>query len=324
MIKVIIGIVAIALLLFSGFWGVSGLIYLALSSVQPQCKAQDNEHRNTPARFTKEGKDLAPYYMEDYEDVRIPSRDAGITLAAWFIPAQGVDNPTDIPTVIVVHGKNDCRRHPQSLMAAGMLTRNGFNALVIDQRDHGDSTIEDGFMAAGVEEHRDVLGAWDWLVEEKGIAAEKIGLFGYSMGAGSVMIASSEEPRVAAIWEDSGWGDTNSLILDELSRNMLPGFFAGSACLMGKLITGDDITALSPLEAMSKLDGRPIFIVHGDADERVGVRYAFDLAEAATANGSPVEPWIVAGATHNEAMFEATEAYEQHLVAFFSEHLGRE
>ena len=41
----------------------------------------------------------------------------------------------------------------------------------------------------------------------------------------------------------------------------------------------------SPLAAVSRLNGRPFFITHGDADTRLSVQYAYDLAEAINANG---------------------------------------
>jgi dipeptidyl aminopeptidase/acylaminoacyl peptidase len=46
----------------------------------------------------------------------------------------------------------------------------------------------------------DVLGAWDWLVNDKHISPQKIDLFGTSLGAATVMIAMGEEPRAAAVW----------------------------------------------------------------------------------------------------------------------------
>jgi dipeptidyl aminopeptidase/acylaminoacyl peptidase len=131
-----------------------------------------------------------------------------------------------------------------------------------------------------------------------------------------------EEPHVAATWEDSGFADINVAIVAELSRNGYPTFLASSASLMSQVIAGDNITAYSPLAAVSKLNGRPFFITHGDADTRLSVQYAYDLADAINASGGEVEPWIVAGSGHVEAMFDQTAEYEQRLLAFFSESLG--
>jgi fermentation-respiration switch protein FrsA (DUF1100 family) len=198
-----------------------------------------------------------------------------------------------------------------------MLHRAGYNTLLIDLRDHGQSQIEDGRFAAGSEEWRDALGAWDYLVNERGIAPERIGLFGASLGAATVMIATGEEPRVAAVWEDSGFSSIQAAVDAELTRSGFPTFLSSSALTAGRIIAGDDILAYSPLAAMGKLNGRPIYITHGTADTRLSVDYAGDLEEAARAGGSTPEVWIIDGATHVQAMFIQTEEYERRLVGFF-------
>jgi dipeptidyl aminopeptidase/acylaminoacyl peptidase len=224
--------------------------------------------------------------------------------------------------VLVVHGLKGCKRNANVLLAGGMLHRNGFSVLMIDMRDHGDSTIEDGRYAGGTEEYRDVLGAWDWLVNEKGFAPERIGLFGMSLGAATVMIAAGEEPRVAAVWEDSGFADIRTALDAELSRNGFPTILSAGGLLMARVVSGDDIAAFSPLDAVRKLDGRPIFITHGTSDTRLSVQYAYDLAEAVQADGGTVDPWIVEGAEHVEAIFTHAAEYEERLAVFFRESLG--
>jgi dienelactone hydrolase len=63
-----------------------------------------------------------------------------------------------------------------------------------------------------------VLGAWDWLSGAFGIPAKRIGLFGASLGAASVMLAAATEPRIAAVWEDSGYADTEQRVEEELEH----------------------------------------------------------------------------------------------------------
>lgn len=312
----VIIVVIIALLLAVGYSAAGIVIYNRLSDVSQNC--DDSLDGNTPSGFEVEGMQTQPYWMADYEAVTFPSRDASITISGWYVPAEA----EDAPAIILVHGLRGCKHGPEVLLPAGMLNHSGFNVLLIDMRDHGDSTVEDGRYAGGTEEYRDALGAWDWLVADKGIPEDRIGLFGVSLGAATVMIAMGEEPRVAATWEDSGFADINTAIVAELSRNGYPTFLASSATMMSQLIAGDNITAYSPLAEMAKLDGRPLFITHGDADTRLSVQYASDLAEAIRANGGEVEPWIVAGSGHVGAMFDYTEEYEKRLVAFFRNNLG--
>lgn len=309
-----------ALLLIVGYVGAAVVIYNRLTEVEPRC-GDTTVYANTPADFTlRDEVDPAPYFMPEHEDVRFPSRDDAIEIAAWYVPAS--TDAENAPAVILVHGLGGCRRNPTILLAAGMLHRSGFNTLLIDLRDQGDSQIEDGRYAGGTEEYRDVLGAWDWLVSEKGIAPERIGLYGTSLGAATVLIAAGEEPQVAAVWEDSSYADLNVAAQAELARNGYPTFLASSADTVGRLISGDALGSFSPLEAVRKLDGRPIFITHGDADTRLSVQYAADLADAVRDSGGTVDPWIVPGANHVEAIFLFPDEYEAKLAAFFAETLG--
>ena len=311
--RVILVIVIVALVLAVGYVGASAYVYNRLSTTVAGCGVAENR-AFTPAQFSSESVDTTPYLMPDYQEVTFSSRGDEITLSAWYIPAE---DEVNAPAVVLVHGLTSCKRSPSVLIPAGMLHRAGYSVVMPDLRDHGDSQIEDGRYAGGSEEWRDALGAWDWLVNERGIPAERVGMFGVSLGAATAMIATGEEPRVAALWEDSGFASIQAAVDAELRRNGFPTLLSGGALTLGRLISGDDILAYSPLAAMSKLDGRPIFITHGSADARLSVQYAQDLAEAVRAAGGSVEPWIVDGATHVEAMFLQPEEYERRLLAFF-------
>lgn len=322
--RILIGVVVVFLLLIAvGYVAGGVIVYNKISVVEAQCKhyQTDDWLQNTPKAFVATGaidkvEDVTGYEMSAYQEVSFPSREDNVTIKAWYVPAQGVDE-TKAPSVILVHGLNDCKRTPFILMPAGMLNKAGFNVMMIDLRNHGDSQVVDGHYGGGVVEYRDVLGAWDWLVNTKKFAPSTIGLFGTSLGAATVLIAVGEEPRVAAVWEDSSYSDINVTIDAELVRNNFPTALAGAGIFMGKLISNRDLTAKSPLAAMSKLNNRPLFITHGSADTRLSVQYAYDLAAAAKANGETIEPWIVEGSEHIRAMFNHTAEYEQKLVAFF-------
>lgn len=321
--RLIVGaIVVIVLLATAAYVGAGVVIYNRLTAVTPHCSEDLEVYANTPAHFNAlEGLDSTPYLIPEYEDVSFSSRGSDLQIAAWWIEA-GSPEPEDAPTVILVHGLGGCRRTPTILLAAGMLHRNSFNTLLIDLRDQGDSQIEDGRYAGGTEEYLDVLGAWDWLVNNQGIAPERIGLYGTSLGAATALIAAGEEPRVAAVWEDSSYADLHVAVQAELDRNGYPTFLADSAAWIGKLIAGDDLGAFSPLKAVEKLNGRPLYVTHGGADARLSVQYADALAQAASTDDNPVSPWIIPNADHVRGMFLQPEAYEHNLVEFFQASLG--
>jgi dipeptidyl aminopeptidase/acylaminoacyl peptidase len=311
--------------LVGGYALAGSFVYDQVLTVAAHCGGRFGDH--DPGHWDTEGisaeftvdVDPTPYLMPDFEDVTFPSRDArGYRLHAWWIPAGAVD----APAVILVHGQSSCRRDPVLLLPAGMLHRHGFSVLLVDLRDHGDSEVEDGHYANGTEEYLDVLGAWDWLTTVKRLSADRIGLLGESMGAAVATIAAGEEPRLAALWEGSSYASYHAIAIEELHRLGYPEFLLDAGVLIGRLRSGDDVTSKSPDTEIARMAGRPLFIVHGEADGRVNVHHAHDLAAAATASGTPVEPWIVPGAHHSEAAFLEPDDYESRLVEFFRAAIG--
>ena len=260
--------------------------------------------------------DVTPYLMPDFEIVRFPSRQQGLNLSGWFVASE-----PDAPVVILTHGLNGCKCSPKILTVAGMLHRNGFNVLMYDTRDHGESDIEDGRAAVGNEEYQDLLGAWDWLVEEKHFGPNHIGVFGESLGAGTTLIAFGQEPRLTAAFVDSPYSDLPQVIDEELTRNNYPLFLVPGGIFMAKVIAGDNLTAFSPKDAIINDAGRPIYIVHGTNDTRINVHHTRQLAELASQVGANVTVWMPEGIGHVEALFSVPNEYEQRLVTFFNESL---
>lgn len=316
--RIVVLSVGLLLLLLAAYLGISYVVYDKLTRVT----AGGGENAgNTPASFAMTyeewpGFDVKPFFMPDFETVRIPSRQPGIELAGWYVAGK-----PDAPAIVVTHGINGCKCDPNVLTVAGMLHRNGFNVLLYDLRNHGQSDIDNGRTAVGNKEYLDVLGAWDWLITEKHFAADQIGLYAESLGAGTTLIAFSEEPRVAAAFVDSPYADLKQIMDEELSRNGYPTILAGGSIFMAKVIAGDDLLAHSPQAAIRNDAGRPIYIVHGTGDQRINVHHTRDLEDLAAETGANVTVWMPDGIRHVAAEFDLTQQYEQRLVAFFNQAL---
>ena len=296
--------------------------YLVYDKLSKVTAGGGENSKNIPTSFVMtvdewSSFDVSPYFMPDFETVRFPSRQQGLTLTGWF-----VENDPDAPTVILTHGLNGCKCSPRILTIAGMLHRNGFNVLMYDMRDHGESDVEDGRAAIGNEEYQDLLGAWDWLVNEKDFDPQRIGVFGESLGAGTTLIAFGQEPRLAAAFVDSPYSDLPQIIDEELARNSYPAFLAPGGIFMARVIAGDNLTTFSPRDAITNDVGRPIYIVHGTGDTRINVHHTRQLAELAAQTGANVTVWIPEGVGHVEAEFAFPDEYERRLVTFFLESLN--
>ncbi len=310
--------------------GVAGYTAAGLVVLQVGLAAGDGCHVEhgafTPARFDTtwvsgdfdaSSFDVTQYLMAEFSEATFPARDEpSVTIHAWWVPGPRADGPA----IVVVHGWGSCRRDPAILVPAGMLHREGFGVLLIDMRDHGDSTREDGRYAFGSDEYRDVLGAWDWLVA-RGVPPGRIGLLGQSGGAAAVVVAMGEESRVAAGWEESGATDPAKVAVEELRRDRYPEILAPAAIAWAWFF-GDDIVNRNPLAEAHKLGTRPFQIVHGTADRRSLVHNATDLEAVLKLANPATRAWFIDGAEHVQGPFLVTEEYQRRLGEFFRTALG--
>ena len=130
--------------------------------------------RRTLSNQTPAGEGLT------YQDVSLASRDAGIQIAAWYIPdgetrragVYGNLSSSD-RVLILVPGKDSSRTSEfgnRFLDFARQLHQRGFSILMIDLRGHGASSPS--HITFGLKEKHDVEGAVDWL-KSKGYRSEK-------------------------------------------------------------------------------------------------------------------------------------------------------
>ncbi len=307
----------LAVLLAAAYLGTGAFLYNQLSDIEGRC---DDKLANRPDQFTDvKGSwddfqlDYADYYMPAYEVVKFASREPEIAISGWYVEAD-----PQAPAVVIVHGLGSCKFDHTVLMPAGMLWRNGFNVLLIDLRDAGESTYEDGRSAIGNEEYQDLLGGWDWLQREKGIPGEKIGAYGVSLGAATALIAFAQEPELPAVFVDSPFDNLPQIIREELDRESYPQFLYLGGIWMARLVAGDNVLGHNPYEALERAGGRPLYFLHGTGDTRIGVHHTEQLRQRAAAVGANARVWIVTGVEHVEAMAAFPKEYERRLVDFFA------
>ncbi len=318
---ILAGAVVVFDVMLAGYVAAGAIAYDQLSRVPAQCEGLTDQAQ-TPADFgpsddTPADLDLAPYHFSTFEEVAFPSRDANLTIRGWYTAPRAADGPV----VLLVHGWKGCRQATKILLPAAMLHRAGFGVLMIDLRNHGTSDSDGGRWAGGAKEYRDVLGAWDWLVAT-GHDPARIGLFGISLGAATVTMATGEEPRIAATWADSSYADFQTAAEDFAASHGYPRWVVGSAVPVGRFMSDPELGTRDPADEVRKLDGRPFFITHGLSDTTILPHHAVDLAAAAAAGGTAVLPWLVAGAGHVQAMFLQPARYEELLYRFFASTIG--
>lgn len=291
------------------------VVYSRLAKISPTPIA-DLSNNPTSFKVTDlrwEAFDTSPYFMSSYEVVTFPSRQENIelSLSGWYVEVD-----PKAPVVIVTHGINSSKKDGKLLVPAGMLAKNGFNVLLYDLRNHGESDKDNGRTSAGNKEYQDILGAWDYLVKEKGYSPDRIGLYSVSLGAGTTLIAFGQEHLLAAAFVDSPFFNLPEIIRTELAKNHYPTILATAVFLVSDIM-GDNFLAHSPADAISMDNNRPIYVVHGTGDTRISVNQTYELEELAREKGANVTVWITDGIEHVGSEFAFPIEYEQRLVDFF-------
>jgi len=252
----------------------------------------------------KENAGLTPASFQlAYEDVTFKAKD-GISLSGWWVPAESPHG-----TVVLVHGLN--RSRIEMVGKLPFVHAQGWNALLFDQRFHGDSG---GTMRTmGFLEKDDVHAAVE-LARRR--SPGPVVLWGISVGAATVMFAAAEDPQVAGVVCDSSFRslrDTTSHHLD-LFRHFrwwlrpVPVWpMTAEVLFWFERRTGVDPDALDVVKAAGQLHGRPALFVANSDDRRMPKEIAFDLQKAAGGSASVL---IVPGKSHGGAWRDGTAAYQ--------------
>lgn len=261
--------------------------------------------------------DLSSWWLKKditFEKIKIEENNSSIELIGWWIPAT---YPEKKQTVIVVHGINTNRQDFNVLMPATFLANNGFNVLLFDLRDHGESTCEDGRHSAGQLEALDILSAVNWLKTNKGISQKNIGIHGISGGAIATLVVTAKNSQIAAFSLESPIFDFNKAAEDEVKWQGFPGFLWTAAYYAAR-IRGVNLVEVSSADGINNLKGRPMQVFHGTQDSRVNYQNSLDLVKYAKSKGLNIKLHSFKNADHTEALLTETERYASELTQFFN------
>ncbi|MGI6215440.1 MAG: alpha/beta hydrolase [Christensenellales bacterium] len=257
------------------------------------------------------------YYKQAYKWVKeqekqvlsIESED-GLKLNAHYYKKDGAKN-----TAIIAPGWTDVKE--KFFTPVKMFYDLNFNVLIIDQRAQG--TSEGEYNTFGVMESSDVLKWVSYLKENK--LADKIVLWGISMGAATIMLAASKldenSPVVCAV-EDCGYTDMEDQFLFVMGSRApwLPAFLGVFIIKIVRLL-------LKRRAGFSSLDAAPVnklpeckipmLFIHGDEDDFVPFYMLEDLFNA---HKGPKQKLVIKGAKHAQALYKGTEQYISALQDF--------
>ena len=156
-------------------------------------------------------------------------------------------------------------------------------------------------------------------MSSRGIPLERMGLLGFSLGAGVAILVAAQEPRISAVVSDSGFLDY-LMDLNKLSIGPfhLPSWFGIVVALTGRLFFKADFSNVRPVQVVEGIE-QPIFFIHGEDDPIISALETQQL-HAISANQED-RVWIVKGGEHVNVYRKRPEEYISRVVSFFRQHI---
>ena len=243
-------------------------------------------------------------------DVRLRTAD-GLTITASYWPGAS----PNAPAVLLLHG-NGASRAAMAPTAA-WLARQGYAALAIDFRGHGESSPAQHSFGLG--ESRDAAAAFAWLKRQQHGAP--VAVLGSSLGGAAALLGPHGPVPADALILIAVYPDIRHAIRNRIGAQL------GSwpAMLLEPLLSyqspfrfGVWPDALSPIEALRRYPG-PLLVIGGDRD-----RYTPPVETRALFNAAlgPRQILWIAGADHSAASGMSSDACRDRLRLFLAQTIG--
>jgi abhydrolase domain-containing protein 17 len=220
-----------------------------------------------------------PTSYQDTKDILKISVTSNEQISAIYLP-----NSQSAYTVLYIHGNAEDLGAIRPVLER--LHRQGFSVFAYDYRGYGTSSGTPGEANA----YRDADVAYTYLTQKLKIPADRIIVYGRSIGGGSATELATRHPVAGLILESA---------FTSAFRVILP----------FPVLPFDKFTNLDKLKQLHC----PVLVMHGQADETIPIQHGRSLYEAA------IEPkmslWI-ATAGHNDFVDIAGDRYHQTLLSF--------
>ena len=226
----------------------------------------------------------------NFEDVVLETQD-GESIGAWYIPV-GPDPKRGL-TLLFCHGNAGNIGHRlESIFTFHSL---GMHVLIFDYHGYGTSTGKPG----EAETYEDVLAAWNYLVNIRGVPREHIIVLGRSLGgAVAAWLAARVGPRALVL-------ESSFTSVPDMAQNAFP-------FLPARWLSRFKYNTLARLP----LVGCPVLVAHGTSDRTIPISHGRKLFEYA----KEPKQFIEFDGAHNDGGMDTQPEYREAFMAFINTH----
>lgn len=164
-------------------------------------------------------------------------------------------------TAVILHGLGESKTRFPYLGAGQVLSRKGYDVVLIDLRTHGRSGGK--YITYGVKEKYDVKTVVDTLVKE-GAVSDKVYVFGMTLGATVAIQYAAIDPRCKGVVAMTPYKD-----MESIARRLVP-LTMSQQDFMKVLARAGEMADIKPADASSVDAVRnikcPILLIHGLVD----------------------------------------------------------
>ncbi len=265
---------------------------------------------------------IAPYAMLQPErrTAEITPSDLGVQGESFTIKVEDsidlkgywiyASQPAPKGIMIFVHGIGNCKESFIPLTVP--FAEKGYSSVVFDLRAHGKSGGE--FCTYGFYEKQDISKIVDYIEEKH--PGLPIGIWGNSLGGAVSLQAMEYDERIDFGIIESTFTELH-IIVHDYKKRFLKGFgikaLSNYALREAGKIANFNPDEVSPITSVKNIE-QPVFISHGDADERISYTYGEALYENLASQTKHFE--LVEGAGHLDVGIIGGEAYMQLIFDF--------
>ncbi len=214
-----------------------------------------------------------------------PKKHRGLAYALWLPEEASSEDPA--PAIVIVHGAGSRKENHADF--ARLATASGWAALTFDLPGHGES--ERDFSGAAVD---DVVAMADLLAVQPVVDERRVAIRGSSLGGFLAICAAAAAPEIAGVIAICPAGG------DHLARGVRSGRLemrVGDRLDLEAWLTTQDLE-----EAVSRIAGRPLILLHAEGDTQIPSEHSAELYDEA---GEPRKLVIAPGGAHTSVQHDA-------------------